>query len=101
MCGHGEFAACAAVDQVVAPSNSRRKVRQGCTVGCRYAKQTVDMSPAPAAGTYRRSASTVHDQRLVSRQSLARSSGTGVGPGPGPGGRSGLVVGVPGLAAAC
>ena len=37
---------------------------------------TEDMSPARAAGTYRRSASTVHDQRLVFRQSLARSSGT-------------------------
>ena len=36
---------------VVAP-NSRRKVRQSCTVGSRKAEQTVDMSPAPAAGTY-------------------------------------------------
>ena len=85
---------------VVAP-NSRRKVRQGCTVGSRYAEQTVDMSPAPAAGTYRRSAGTVHAQRQVPRKRLAESSGVGAGPGPGPGGRSGLVGGVPGLAAAC
>ena len=89
------------LDQVVAPSNSRRKVRQGCTVGCRYAEQTVDMSPAPAAGTYRRSAGTVHVQRQVPRKRLAESSGVGAGPGPGPGGRSGCVGGVPGLAAAC
>ena len=59
------------------------------------------MSPAPAAGTYRRSASTVHVQRQVSRKRLARSSGVGAGPGPGPGGRSGLVGSVPRLAAAC
>ena len=85
---------------VVAP-NSRRKVRQSCTVGNRYAEQTVDMSPAPAAGTYRRSAGTVHAQRQVRRKRLARSSGVGVGPGPGPGGRSGLVGGVSGFAAAC
>ena len=55
---------------VVAP-NSQRKVRQGCTVGSRYAEQTVDMSPAPAAGTYRRSAGTVHAQRQVPRKRLA------------------------------
>ena len=85
---------------VVAP-NSRRKVRQCCTVGSRYAEQTVDMSPAPAAGTYRRSAGTVHAQRQVPRKRLAESSGVDTGPGPGPGGRSGLVGGVPGLAAAC
>ena len=84
---------------VVAP-NSRRKVRQSCTVGNRYAERTVDMSPAPAAGRYRRSAGTVHVQRQVPRKRLARSSGVGAGPGPGPGGRSGLVGGVPGLAAA-
>ena len=84
------------LDQVVAPSNSRRKVRQGCTVGSRYAEQTVDMSPAPAAGTYRRSAGTVHDQRQVPRKRLARSSGVGACPDPDPGGRSGLVGGVPG-----
>ena len=70
-------------------------------VGNRSAERNVDMSPAPAAGTYRRSASTVHVQRQVSRNRLARSSGEGAGPGPGPGGRSGLVGGVPGLAAAC
>ena len=59
---------------VVAP-NSRRKVRQSCTVGNRCAEQTVEMSPAPAAGTFRRSAGTVHVQRQVSRKRLARSSG--------------------------
>ena len=85
---------------VVAP-NSRRKVRRSCPVGNRFAELTVDMSPAPAAGTYRRSAGTVHVQRQVSRKRLARSSGVGVGPGPGPGGRSGLVGGVSGFAAAC
>ena len=37
--------------------------------------QTVDMSPAPAAGTYRRSADKVHDQRQVSRKRLTESSG--------------------------
>ena len=62
------------------------------------------MSPAPAAETYRRSAGTVHAQRQVPRKRLARSSGVGVGPGPGPGpgpgGRSGLVGGVSGFAAA-
>ena len=73
---------------VVAPY-SRRKVRQGCTIGSRYAEQTVDMSPAPAAGTYRRSAGTVHAQRQVPRKRLAKSSGVGAGPGPGLGGRSG------------
>ena len=87
--------------QGVVALNSRRKVRQGCTVGSRYAEQTVDMSPAPAAGTYRRSAGTVHAQRHFPRKRLAESSGVGAGPGPGPGGRSGLVGGVPGLAAAC
>ena len=58
------------------------------------------MSPVPAAGTYRRSAGTVHAQRQVPRKRLAESSGVDTGPGPGPGGRSGLVGGVPGLAAA-
>ena len=85
---------------VVAP-NSRRKVGQSCTVGNRYAEQTVVLSPAPAAGTYRRSAGTVHAQRQVPRKRLARSSGVGVDPDPGPGGRCGLVGGVSGLAAAC
>ena len=83
------------LDQVVAPPNSRRKVSTSPTIGKGTAALTEDMSPAPAAGTCRRSASTVHDQRQVSRNSLARSSGAG------PGGRSGLVGGVPGLAAAC
>ena len=43
---------------VVAP-NSRRKVRRSCTVRNRSAEQTVDMSPATGAGTYRRSARQV------------------------------------------
>ena len=62
--------------------------------------QTVDMSPAPAAGTYRRSADKVHDQRQISWQCLAESSRGGPGPGPGSGGRSGPSGGVSGLAAA-
>ena len=57
------------------------------------------MSPAPAAGTYRRSAGTVHVQRQVPRKRMEESSGVGAGPGPGPGGRFGYVGGVPGLAA--
>ena len=48
-----------------------RKVRQSCTVGIRSVEQTVDMSPAPAAGTYRRSAGTVHTQRQVPGECLA------------------------------
>ena len=87
--------------QGVAAPNSRRKVRQSCTVGSRSAEQIVDMSPALAAGTYRRSAGTVHAQRQVPRKRLAESSGVSPGPGPGPGGRSGRVGGVSGLAAAC
>ena len=91
--------------QGVVALNSRRKVRQSCTVRSRSAEQIVDMSPAPAAGTYRRSAGTVHDQRQVPRTRLAESSGVSPGPGPGPGpgsgGRSGRVGGVSGLAAAC
>ena len=77
-------------------SNSRRKVRPSPTIGKASAVLTEDMSPGLAAGTYR-----LHDQRQVTRSKLARSSGTGAGPGPGPGGRSGLVVEVSGLAAAC
>ena len=87
--------------QGVVAHNSRRKVRLSCTVGSRYAEQTVDMSPAPAAGTYRRSAGTVHVQRQVSWKRLAESSEAGPGPGPGPGGRFGHVGGVSSLAAAC
>ena len=45
-----------------------RKVRQSRTVGIRSVEQTVDMSPAPAAGTYRRSADALHDQRQVPRK---------------------------------
>ena len=82
---------------VVAP-DSRRKVRRSCPFRNRSAE---NMSPVVAAGTYRRSASTVHVQRQVSRNRLAGTSGVGAGPGPDPGGRSGLVGGVPGLAAAC
>ena len=52
-----------------------RKVRLSSTVGSRSVVQTVDMSPAPVAGTYRRSADKVHDQRQVSRKRLAESSG--------------------------
>ena len=63
--------------------------------------QTVDMSPVPVAGTYRRSADKVHDQRQVPRKRRAESSGGDPGPGPGPGGRSGRGGGVSGLAAAC
>ena len=83
-------------------SNSRRKVRQCSTIGSRSVVQTVDMSPAPAAGTYRRSADKVHDQRQVSRKRQAESSGGGPGPGPGagPGGRSRLVGGALDRAAA-
>ena len=76
-----------------------RRVRSSRTVGIRFVVQTVDMSPAPVAGTYRRSADKVHDQRQVSRKRRAESSG--VDPGPGPGGRSGQGGGVSGLAAAC
>ena len=81
-------------------SNSRRKVRQSSTIGSRSVVQTVDMSPALAAGTYRLSADKVHDQRQVSRKCLAESSRGGPGPGLGPGGRSGPGGGVSGLAAA-
>ena len=84
---------------VVAP-NSRRKVRSNRTVGNRSVVQTVDMSPAPAAGTYRRSADEVHVQRQISRSSRAESSRCNPGPGPGPGGRSGFGGGVSGHAAA-
>ena len=62
------------LDQVVAHSNSCRKVRQSRTVGIRSVEQTVDMLPAPAAGTYRRSAGTVHAQRQVPWECLAESS---------------------------
>ena len=79
-----------------------RKVRWSSTVGNRSVVQTVDMSPAPAAGTYRRSADEVHDQRQVSRKRQAGSSGGGPGPGSGagPGGRSRLVGGALDRAAA-
>ena len=79
-----------------------RKVRQCRTVGIRSVEQTVDMSPAPAAGTYRRSVDEVHGQRQVSRKRWTKSSrgGPGPGSGPGPGGRSGLVGGASVLAAA-
>ena len=71
--------------QGVVAHNSRRKVRLSSTVGSRSVVQTVDMSPAPAAGTYRRSADEVHVQRQISRKRLAVSSGGGPGPGPGSG----------------
>ena len=56
------------------------------------------MSPAPAAGTYQRSAGTVHDQRQVPRKRLADSFRVSPGPGPGSGGRSGCGGGVLGHA---
>ena len=79
-----------------------RKVRQCSTVRFGSVEQTVDMSPAPAAGTYRRSVDEIHGQRQVSRKRWTKSSwgGPGPGPGPGPGGRSGLVGGASGFAAA-
>ena len=79
-----------------------RKVRQYRTIGIRFVEQTVDMSPALASGTYRRSAGTVHVQRQVPRKRRAESFavGPGPGPGPGPGGRSGRGGGVSGRAAA-
>ena len=61
--------------QGVVAHNSRRKVRLSSTVGSRSVEQTVDMSPAPAAGTCRRSADTVHVQRQVPRKRRAESSG--------------------------
>ena len=70
------------------------------TVGIRSVVQTVDMSPAPVAGTYRRSADILHVQRQIPRKRRAESSGVDPGPGPGPGGRSGRGGGVSGLAAA-
>ena len=75
--------------------NSRRKVSLNSSVGSRSVVQTVDMSPAPDAGTYRRSADKVHDQRQISRkrQAVCSVGGPGPGPGTGPGGRSGLVGG--------
>ena len=79
-----------------------RKVRSRSTVGNRSVVQTVDMSPAPAAGTYRRSADEVHGQRQISRkrQAVCSVGDPDPGPGPGPGGRSGLVGGSLGCAAA-
>ena len=79
-----------------------RKVRWSRTVGNRSVVQTVDMSPAPAAGTYRRSADEVHEQRQISRKRQTGCSGGDPGPGPGsgPGVRSGLVGGSLGRAAA-
>ena len=79
--------------QGIVAHNSRRKVRLSSTVGSRSVEQTVDMSPAPDAGTYRRSADKVHAQRQVSRKRLAECSWVCPGPGPGAGGRSGLVGG--------
>ena len=79
-----------------------RKVRWSRTVGNRSVVQTVDMSPAPAVGTYRRSANEMHEQRQISRKRQTGCSGRDPGPGPssGPGGRSGLVGGSLGRAAA-
>ena len=70
------------------------KVRQSCRVRSRSVEQIVDMSPAPAAGTYQRSSSTVHDQRQVPRKRLAESFRAQVLVQVlGPGGRSGLCWG--------
>ena len=82
--------------------NSRRKVSLSSSVGSRSVVQTVDMSPALAAGTYRRSADEVHDQRQISRkrQAVCSVGDPDPGPGPGPGGRSGSVGGSLGCAAA-
>ena len=79
-----------------------RKVRQSRTVRFGSVDQTVDMSPALAAGTYRRSVDEMHGQRQVSRKRWAESSWGGPGPGPGlgPCGRSGMVGGSLGCAAA-
>ena len=90
------------LDNSCVGNNSCRKVRSSCTIGSRSVVQTVDMSPAPAAGTYRRSADEVHGQRQISRKRQAACSvGDPVpGAGPGPGGRSGLVGGSLGCAAA-
>ena len=75
--------------------NSRRKVRLTSTVRFGSVEQTVDMSPAPAAGTYRRSVDEMHGQRQVSRkrQAVCSVGDPDPGPGPGLGGRSGLVGG--------
>ena len=79
----------------VVAHNSCRKVRLKSSVGNRSVVQTVDMSPAPVAGTYRRSADEVHDQRQISRkrQAVCSVGDPDPGPGLGPGGRSGLVGG--------
>ena len=76
-----------------------RKVQHCSTVRFGSVEQTVDMSPAPAAGTYRRSVDEMHGQRQVSRKRWTKSSWGSPGPGPGlgPGGRSGLVGGCLGL----
>ena len=76
-----------------------RKVRQSRTVRFGSVDRTVDMSPAPVAGTYLRSVDEMHVQRQVSRKRWAESSWGGPGPGPGlgPRGRSGMVGGFLGL----
>ena len=62
-----------------------RKVRQSRTVRFGSVEQTVDMSPAPAAGTYRRSVDEMHGQRQVSRKRWTKGSWGDPGPGPGSG----------------
>ena len=52
-------------DSVEAP-NSCTKGKWHSTITARSAVLAVDMSPAPVAGTYVRSAGTLHDQRQVS-----------------------------------
>ena len=90
--------------QGVVTPNSRRKVTRSCPGGNRSAELTVDMSPAPVAGTCVPSASQLHEQRQVTRSSVAYRPGSGPGPGPGSGaggGWSGLVGGAQDHAAAC
>ena len=51
----------------------------------RSAALTVDMSPAPVAGTYSRSAGTVHARQQSAGWSSARRPGLSLGSGSGPG----------------
>ena len=90
----------------VAP-NSRMQGRWNSTGTPRSAALTADMSPAPAAGIFARSASTVRVWQQVSRHRLAKppdpgsgskslsgpSPAAGSGSGSGPGPRSSVVCG--------
>ena len=81
--------------QATADHGAHRTKRFNRSTATRAAALTADVSPAPSTGTYLRLASSVHDQRRVSRVGLALRSrtGTGAGPGSGSGSRSGLVGG--------